>query len=117
MATKKEIERQEALSHLAEWKDEILAPSSLLEFRTEYGKGQTDYVSVHLYYVKDGEGRMANLTYNVGRACGYSFRRSEYKNQLALGGGNYSKSFDVALAMFRALEIDHKEEKVNFEYR
>lgn len=116
MATKKQIEQTEALSYLAEWKDEILEPSSILEFRTEYSKGITDYVSVHLYYQKDGEGRSVNLTHNVGKACGYKFRNNQNAIQLALGGGGYSKSYDVALAMFRALDINPREEKVNWDY-
>lgn len=116
MATAKETKALEALSHLEEWKDEILEPSSFLEFRTEYTRNITDYVSVHLYYQKDGRGHSADLTYNVGNACGYSFRRGNNHNQLALGGGGYSKSYDVALSMFRKLGIDPRADNVNWTY-
>lgn len=112
MPTKKQIERAEAVANLKEWSAEILAPSSLLELSTEYTRGMTDYVTVKLFYVKDGRGYVANLGYNVARACGYRQRANSH--QLALGGGGYSKSYDVALAMFRALGVDR--EQVNFTY-
>lgn len=116
MTKAQKLEKQtEALEYLKEWKGEISSPSSYLEFRTEYGKGQTDYVSVHLYYQKDGVGHMTDLTFNVGMACGYSFRRTNFRSQLALGGGGYSKSYDVLLATLRALELDSAQ--VNYQYR
>ena len=117
MATKKEKEQEqaEALEYLTEWVPEITSPSSVLEFRIEYGKEITDYVSVHLYYQKDGKGHVANLTYRVGKACGYRFRRSQSRHQLALTGYGYSKTYDVALRMFSKLGITS--DIVNFEYR
>lgn len=108
-------EQKVSLEYLEEWKEQILDPSSLLDFRIEYGKGMTDYVSVYLYYQRDGKGEIANMTYRVGKACGYTFRRSETVNQLALAGYGYSKTYDVALAMFRALDIESGQ--VNWQYR
>lgn len=113
-ASDKAAKQLEALEYLNGWKDEILEPSSLLEFRQENGKADTDYVSVHLYYQKDGIGHVAELSYNVGLACGYTFRRGEWSSQLALGGGGYSKKYDVALRMFQKMEIDRSE--VNWVY-
>ena len=112
MATKKEIERADAISNLKAWLPEILDPTSFLELSTEYTRGQTDYVTVKLFYVKDGRGHVVNLGYNVARACGY--RQRSNSHQLGLGGGGYSKSYDVALAMFRALGIER--DQVNFSY-
>lgn len=116
-ASEKAAKQAEALEYLKEWKETILAPSSFLEFRIEYGKGQTDFVSVHLYYQKDGKGHTTTLTHNVGLASGYSFRRGDWSSQLALGGGGYSKTYDVALRTFQLLGIDSRAEDLNWSYR
>lgn len=113
MATKKQIEKSEALAYLCEWSDELLEPSSVLELSTEYMRNQqTDYVSVKLYYQRDGVGHVADLGYNVGKALGYRFRRNTH--QLALGGGGYSKSYEVLTNVLSALGIDRKD--VNYRY-
>lgn len=100
------------------WKTVILEPSSLLNVSIEYGKGDTDYVKAELYYVdKDGKGALYDLSWHIANSCGYSFRRGGYSRQLALGGGGYSKTYDVALALFHIIGIDHREIEVNFRYR
>jgi hypothetical protein len=99
------------------WKDEILKPSTLLEFRTEYGKGETDYVEVHCYYLSDsGKLQHFDLTALTARAWGMRLKETTYKRQIMEGGSGVSKSYKIALMLFQVLGIEHRETEINFTY-
>jgi hypothetical protein len=118
MATAKEkaTEREDAREFLTnKVKARLVEPSSLLKVRTEYTRSVTDYVTVELYYVdSDGRGQYMNLSGTIGQALGIRRRAGNRPVQLAIGGGGYSKSYDVALRLFHFLNL--KSEDVNFEY-
>lgn len=117
MATKKEKaqEQAEALEWLNSKMYLLTAPSSILKFETEYGKGQTDYITVTLYYQDGGRGYLLNITPWVGRALGYSFRKSNVRFQIAARGVQINNGYKVAYDLFRTLGI--QQDIVNFEYR
>lgn len=99
------------------WKAEILKPSTLLEFRTEYGKGETDYVEVHCYYLgEDGKLRHFPLTVLLAQAWGMKLKRTQTKTQIAEGGGGLSKSYKMAMMLFQVMGIEHRETDINFTY-
>jgi hypothetical protein len=103
---------------VSRWKDEILKPSTLLEFRTEYGKGETDYVEAHCYYLgKDGKLQHFPLTVLIAQAWGMKLKRTQSKTQIAEGGGGLSKSYKIAMMLFQVLDIEHRETDINFTYR
>lgn len=117
MAAKQE--KKEATDFLvSKWKDSIADGQTLVEVRTELGKGETDYVSVHVYSVDSYSGQITahNLTPYIARAWGYTLRRSNTKFQIPMGGGQYSKSYDIALKFFQVLGLDHRETVINFTY-
>ena len=89
-----------ALQGLEAYRDEIVSGHALFIISTEYGKGQTDFLKVQLAYQNDQlEIELANLTWHCAKAFGYRLKEKGGRWYLALGGGGYSKSYDIALAL------------------
>lgn len=118
-ASEKKQEMEDARELLnSQWKEVILNRSTLLEFKTEYMKGQeTDYVSCRIYYVgSDGRITAHDLTALIARAWNDRMRKHQYKAQIAVNGGGMSKSYGVALKLFSVLGVEHRETEINFTY-
>jgi hypothetical protein len=118
-ASEKLAEKTEARDFLvSKWGQRIADGKTLVECRTEYGTGEIDYVSVHIYSTDESTGRINtfNLTPYIARAWGYRMRKSNTKFQLAIGGGGVSKAYVVALNLFQLLGIEHRETDINFTY-
>jgi hypothetical protein len=65
-----------------------VAASPMVYTRTEYGRGETDYVSV---YVVSVDQRIQNITYYVATAAGLKMTERGIK----YGGGQYSKGLEA----------------------
>lgn len=109
------IEAREQL--VSRWRDELLKPSTLLQIRTEYGKGETDYIEVHCYYI-GSEGKLCHfdLTSLTAKAWGMKLRETNYRRQIVEGGGGVSKSYKIGTMLFQVLGIEHRETDINWEY-
>lgn len=118
-ASERQQDKQDAREQLVtRWRDEILKPTTLTEFRIEYGKGETDYVSVHCYYL-DSSGKLQHfpLTALIARAWGMKLRRTSTATQIAEGGGGLSKTYKIAMMLFQVLDIEHRETEINFTWK
>lgn len=95
---KKDLET--ALQGLEAYRDEIVSGNALFIISTEYGKGDTDFLKVQLAYQNSkSEIELAHLTWHCAKAFGYRLKDRNGRWYLALGGGNYSKSYDIALTL------------------
>jgi hypothetical protein len=113
MSTKTEQlqDQARALDILESVREEITSGSGLVSITTDYGKGITDYWRVSVFYSKDGEVRQSHLTWAVAKQYGYSLRDRSGRWYLAISGGGYSKSYEIALSLARYYGI----EKVRYE--
>jgi len=75
---------------------EHLYSGSHLYTRTDYGRGETDYV--RLYVVSENR-QILDMTYAVAKLSG----RRLTDRGLALRGGNYSKGLEVADDAYKAV--------------
>lgn len=99
--------REQAMVTLREWLQEA---QSGLWTRTDYGRGETDYV--HLYVV--AKGRIVNVTYWAARACD---EHGSVAKGWRWGGGQYSKGESAAEATFRAAGLPYSQETDWNEFR
>jgi hypothetical protein len=92
-------EREWAMAKL----HEMISPETVIHTRTDYGKGQTDYVRVYIVGT-DYKGRpeIQDVTYFVARATEH--RMTE--RGLPFGGGGYSKGLDAFIGTCRAIGQD-----------
>jgi hypothetical protein len=113
MATKTEQlqDQARALDIMESVREEIASGSGLVSITTDYGKGITDYLRVSVFYSKDGEVRQSHLTWAVAKQFGYSLRDRNGRWYLAISGGGYSKSYEIALSLARYYGV----EKIRYE--
>ena len=111
MTTKEEQRRdQDHALKILENERQHLAAGGLLIFVADYGSGQTDYyraVTARHYY---GRETLSHLTWAIGTAFGYGLRDKNGRWYLAVSGGNFSKTDQLArdLAAYYGLkEINH----------
>jgi hypothetical protein len=91
-------EREHAMKVLSK----LITADTVIHTRTDYGKGQTDYVRVYVV-APDYEGRLevSDVTYFVARAT-----ESRLTDKgLPLRGGGYSKGLDVFISTCHALGL------------
>jgi hypothetical protein len=108
-ATVQKLEDKEhALAILESVRGGIEDKTALVQISTEYGKGTTDYLRVSVFH-NDSNGQItqSHLTWAIAKALGYSLRDRNGRWYLALNGGGYSKSYDVALSLTRFYGIEH----------
>ena len=113
MSTKTEkLEDQErSLWILESVREEITSGNGLVSITTDYGKGITDYLRVSVFYYKEGEVRQSHLTWAIAKQFGYSLRDRNGRWYLAISGGGYSKSYEIALSLARFYGV----EKIRYE--
>jgi hypothetical protein len=113
MSTKTEkLEDQErSLWILESVREEITSGNGLVSITTDYGKGITDYLRVSVFYTKDGEVIQSHLTWAIAKQFGYSLRDRNGRWYLAISGGGYSKSYEIALSLARFYGV----EKIRYE--
>ena len=87
----REAERLNALEALKRF---IPSRRTIVHTRTEYMRGQTDYVRVYVVW----RGEIEDITYFVARAAG----RRLTDRGIAFGGGGYSKGLEAADDAWRA---------------
>jgi hypothetical protein len=111
VAERRNDERQ-ATAILETYRNEITSGKALVSISTEYGKGTTDYLRVSIFYPNDkGEVAQSHLTWAIGKYFSYSLRDRAGKWYLAINGGGYSKSYEIALALARFYNV----EKIRYE--
>lgn len=80
---------------------ELLARRPIVHTRTEYGRGETDYVTVYVIRPEpghpDGLPCITNISWAAGTACGLRLK----DGAIALRGGQYNKGLEVADAIWR----------------
>lgn len=109
--TEKLQDQERALWILESVREQITSGSGLVSITTDYGKGITDYLRVSVFYSKDGEVRQSHLTWAIAKQYEYSLRDRNGRWYLAISGGGYSKSYEIALSLARYYGI----EKVRYE--
>lgn len=89
-----------ALIALEKYRPEVESGNALFIINTEYGKGETDFLRVQIAF-QDKEGRtdLHHITWHTAKAFGYRLRDRSGNWFIAMGGGGYSKSYDIALAL------------------
>jgi hypothetical protein len=107
-ATEKKQDKEQATAILESVRGSIEDRTALVQISTEYGKGTTDYLRVSVFH-NDSNGQItqSHLTWAIAKALGYSLRDRNGRWYLALNGGGYSKSYDVALSLTRFYGIEH----------
>lgn len=114
MATTKQEKKEDqerALWILESVREEITSGNGLVSITTDYGKSITDYLRVSVFYTKGGEVIQSHLTWAVAKQFGYSLRDRNGRWYLAISGGGYSKSYEIALSLARYYGI----EKIRYE--
>lgn len=113
MATTKEKQedKERALWILESVRGEIVSGNGLVSITTDYGKGITDYLRVSVFYSKDGEVRQSHLTWAIAKQYEYSLRDRGGRWYIAISGGGYSKSYEIALSLAHYYGI----EKIRYE--
>jgi hypothetical protein len=109
--TEKLQDQERALWILESVREEITSGNGLVSITTDYGKGITDYLRVSVFYTKDGEVRQSHLTWAIAKQFGYSLRDRSGRWYLAISGGGYSKSYEIALSLARYYGV----EKIRYE--
>jgi hypothetical protein len=109
--TEKLQDQARALDILESVREEITSGNGLVSITTDYGKGITDYLRVSVFYSKDGEVRQSHLTWAIAKQYGYSLRDRSGRWYLAISGGGYSKSYEIALSLARYYGV----EKIRYE--
>jgi hypothetical protein len=111
-ATYKREDAATALDTLERYREEITNENALLIITAEMGKGETDYFRALLTYTnKDGRTDYAHLTWAIAKLLGYSLRDRGGYWYLAIGGGGYSKTDEIA----RSLADYYGIERVRYE--
>jgi hypothetical protein len=87
----REMERANAVEALQRF---IPSRRTVIHTRTDYMRGQTDYVQVYVV----NNGRIRDITYFVAKAAG----RRMTDRGIAYGGGGYSKGLEAADDCWRA---------------
>lgn len=105
-ATEKKQDLALALDTLERYRQEVTSENALFLISTEYGKGETDFLQVQIVYSQNGKTEISHLTWHTAKAFGYRLKDRSGRWFLALGGGGYSKSYEVAdsLARFYGVE-------------
>jgi hypothetical protein len=111
-ATEKREDAATARDTLERYREEITSENALLIITAEIGKGETDYLRALLTYTNtDGRTDHAHLTWAIAKLLGYSLRDRGGSWYLAIGGGGYSKTDEIA----RALAHYYGIERVRYE--
>jgi hypothetical protein len=100
-----------AYDTLERYAADIVSGGALVVISEEYGKGQTDYFRVFVSYSGEQKTELSHLTWAVAKCFGYSLRDRAGRWYIAMGGGNYSKSYEIA----RTLESYYKLERIRYE--
>jgi hypothetical protein len=80
-------------------KEDITEGGALVLISQELGKGSTDYFRVTLAYKRNHLITHAHLTWAIAKALGYSVRDRSGYWFLAINGGGFSKSDEIARAL------------------
>jgi hypothetical protein len=111
-ATQKKEDKERALWILESVREDIASGKGLVSITTDYGKGITDYLRVSVFYPADnGEVRQSHLTWAIAKLMGYSLRDRSGRWYLAINGGGYSKSYEIALSLAHYYGV----EKIRYE--
>lgn len=106
-ATEKRQDKQTALDILESVREQITNGNALLLINAELGKGATDYFRALLTYTnKEGRTDSAHLTWAISKAFGYSLKDRNGFWCLAIYGGGYSKSDEIARSLADYYGID-----------
>jgi hypothetical protein len=101
--TKKELKAEDQLRAreiLLNYTAEIRDESALVLITQQMGKGETDYLRVQIAYIdKKQEVKTGHLTWAIAQIFGYSLRDINGYHFLAIGGGGYSKSDEIARSL------------------
>jgi hypothetical protein len=117
MATQTKAEKQQDLEHalgiLESVREDLTAPSGLLLISAEWGKSATDYFRVSTPSLDKYSGRtyLSHLTWAIAKVVGYRLRDKNGYWSLAIYGGGYSKSDEIA----RNLAIYYGVERIAYE--
>lgn len=88
-----------ALDTLERYRPEVVSGNALFIINTDYGKGDTDFLRVTIAYTKNGKTELNHLTWHTAKAFGYRLKDRNGRWFIAMGGGGYSKSYDIALSL------------------
>jgi hypothetical protein len=106
-AAEKREDRQTALDILESVREQITNGHALLLINAELGKGTTDYFRALLTYTnKDGRTDYAHLTWAISKVFGYTLKDKNGFWCLAIGGGGFSKSDQIARSLANHYQID-----------
>lgn len=96
-----------AKDHLDHYREDITSGNALVMIAADYGKGLTDYFRVQIFYTGgDQEVRNSHLTWAIAKACGYTLRERNGYHFIAINGGNFSKTGDIADSLARFYGVD-----------
>lgn len=111
-ATEKKADKAHALDILENLRGQIVDKTALVSISTEYGKGTTDYLRISVFH-NDSNNQItqSHLTWAISKAFGYSLRDRAGRWFLAINGGGYSKSYEIALSLANFYGI----EKIRYE--
>ena len=100
-----------ALDTLERYSADIVDGGALVLISEEYGKGETDYFRVFLTYQGENKTELSHLTWAVAKVFGYTLRDRAGRWFIAMGGGGFSKSYEIA----RSLESYYKLDRIKYE--
>jgi hypothetical protein len=113
-ATQKLEDKEHALAILESVRNSITNETALVQMSTEYGKGITDYLRVSVFHNNsNGQITQSHLTWAIAKAFGYSLTDRGGRWYLAIKGGGYSKSYEVAITLARFYGIAHLRHEEN----
>jgi hypothetical protein len=108
-ATQRKEDQDHATWILESVREGITSGKGLVSITTDYGKGTTDYLRVSVFNPdQDGQVRQSHLTWAIAKAMGYSLRDRNGRWYLAINGGGYSKSYEIATALANYYQVDDK---------
>jgi hypothetical protein len=96
-----------ACDSLEHFKEAFTQNGAMLLISADYGKGTTDYFRVTVAYTNpQGVIQTAHLTWAIAKAMGYSLRNRNGAHYLAINGGGFSKSFEIASSLATLYGVD-----------
>jgi hypothetical protein len=108
MATtaEKKQDQATALNTLEAYRPDVESGNALFIISTEYGKGTTDFLRVQIAYQGHNGTELSHLTWHCAKAFGHRLKDRNGHWFIAMGGGGYSKSYDIALSLARFYGVD-----------
>ena len=106
-ATEKRADKKTGKNILESVRKEITSGNALLLINAELGKGSTDYFRALLTYQnQENQTDYQHLTWAISKVFGYTLKDRNGFWCLAIGGGGFSKSDEIARSLANYYGLD-----------